>query len=103
MSDVDLRKGLTAVEQTFVATRDPELVWRPLDDELVIVRPADGQIRVLNGVGSFIWQLLDGQRAVCNLAEMVADEYQVSPGEAELDIGAFLGELADDGLVKWTI
>ena len=87
-------------DQTLCPTRNPELVWRPLDEELVVVRPSDGQIRVFNEVGAFIWQSMDGQNTVSGLAELVCAEYQVSLQEAEADVQAFLGELADDGLVS---
>lgn len=88
------------VEQTLFPTRDPELVWRELDEELVIVRPSDGQIKVLNGVGAFVWQSLDGRRAVGDLAELVSAEYEISAQEAKSDIEDFLGQLTEGGLVQ---
>lgn len=79
---------------------NPDLVWRPLEDELVIVRPSDGQIRVLNGVGSFIWQALDGQRTCTDMAQLVCSEYQVSEAHAQADVIEFLSQLAEDHLVQ---
>lgn len=81
--------------------RDPDLVWRSMDDELVIVRPSDGQIRVLNGVGSFVWRSMDGERTISDLTELVCTEYEVSAGSAEVDISAFLAGLLDEGMVHW--
>ncbi len=81
--------------------RDPDLVWRPMDDELVLVRPSDGQIRVLNGVGSFVWQSMDGDRTISDLTGLVCAEYEVSAESAEADIVPFLAGLADDGMVHW--
>ena len=80
---------------------DSELVWRLVDDEMVIVRLSDGQIRVLNDIGSFIWQLMDGRRTVSDLACLVCAEYEVSQQEAEDDIQLFLGPLIQDGIVCW--
>jgi hypothetical protein len=89
-------------EGALYPVRNPELVWRLVDDELVIVRPSDGQIRVLNDVGSFVWRALDGRREVSDLAHLVCDEYQVSLREAVDDIQLFLDPLVEDGMVQWT-
>ena len=83
-----------------ILVHNPDLVWRPLQDELVIVRPADGQIRVLNGVGSFVWQALDGENSCAAIAQLVCAEYEVSVEEAEADVLGFLTELAADDLVR---
>lgn len=80
--------------------RDPDLVWRLLEDELVIVRPSDGQIRVLNGVGAFIWMTLDGERSLDHLRGKICAEYQVSDQVAGKDLIAFIQELADEGFVS---
>ena len=80
----------------------PDLIWRFVDDELVIVRPSDGQIRVLNSVGAFIWQSMDGRRTVSDLASLVCAEYEVSLSEAESDVEDLIDPLAENGLVLWT-
>ena len=74
------------VQSSAIYVRNPGLVWRPLEDELVIVRPSDGQIRVLNGVGSFIWQALDGQRSCADMAQLLCTEYEVSEAHAKADV-----------------
>lgn len=79
----------------------PDLLWRLVDDELVIVRPIDGEIRVLNRVGAFVWRSMDGQRTVADLACLVTEEYQVSLPEACSDIHSFLAPLTESGLVEW--
>lgn len=88
--------------QTRFPARNPELIWRPVDDELVIVRPSDGQIRVLNGVGALIWKSLDGRRTVGDIAGLVCAEYEVSLEQAEDDIRLFLEPLTEDGMVQWS-
>ena len=80
----------------------PDLISRSVDDELVIVRPADGQIRVLNSVGALVWRLMDGQQTVSDLANLVCAEYQVSFLDAKNDIRTFLDPLVMNGLVIWT-
>jgi hypothetical protein len=80
----------------------PELLSRSVDDELVIVRPADGQIRVLNSVGALVWRSMDGKRTISDIANLVCAEYQVSLSDAAGDIQCFLDPLVKDGMVAWT-
>ena len=88
-------------KRMLLPARDSELVWRLVDDEMVIVRLSDGQIRVLNDIGSFVWQLMDGRRTISDLACLVCAEYEVSRQEAEDDIQLFLAPLIQDGIVSW--
>lgn len=46
------------------------LVWREVDDGVVIVSPAGGEVRALNNLGSVIWTLLDGSNTA---KEIIAD------------------------------
>ena len=73
------------------------LVWRQVDDELVIVRPVDGQLVVLNGVGAFIWQAMDGNRTIAELADLVCVAYQVTHEQAVADVRAFVRQLESEG------
>ncbi len=89
------------MERVHLPKQATELIWRTLDDELVIVRPSDGQIRVLNQLGAFIWQAVNGDRSIADLADLVCAEYEVSPEEAQTDVVEFLQQLADEGMILW--
>jgi hypothetical protein len=75
------------------------LIWRIVDDELIVVRPGDGDLLVLNEVGAFIWQSMDGKQTVAELSRLVCDEYEVGPDEAQADVAEFLQELDSQGLL----
>ncbi len=82
-----------------------ELVTRDIGGEIIIVpiRGCVGDLDgayTLNDAGGAIWRSLDGRRSVGALAAAVAEEYDVTPAEAERDVAAFLAELARAGLVK---
>lgn len=82
-----------------------DLVTRDIGGEIIIV-PVRGCVGDLDGaytlsdVGGAIWRRLDGRRTVGALAAAVAEEYDVTPAEAERDVAAFLAALARAGLVK---
>jgi hypothetical protein len=57
-------------------------------------------IFVLNSLGDFIWQRLDGERSLdAVIAEIVA-EFDVAPGQAAADAQEFLGQLLQKGLAE---
>ena len=80
-------------------TINPDLIWRQVDENTVVVTPQDGQMRVLNGVGSTIWQLLaDNQPKEAIIAHLVA-HYTVTAEQASTDLDKFLTELEDRNLL----
>jgi hypothetical protein len=88
-----------------VFTADGDLVTRDIGGEIIIV-PIRGSVGDLDGaytlneVGGAIWKRLDGRRDVAELADAIAEEFDVSRSEAERDVRDFLNELASAGLVR---
>jgi hypothetical protein len=81
-------------------TINPTLIWRQVDENTVVVTPQSGQMRVLNGVGSTIWQLLaDNQSKEAIIAHLVA-HYTVSTAQASADLDNFLAELEERNLLQ---
>lgn len=77
----------------------PELTWRLLDGEAVIVSPTSGEIRVLNHVGSEIWQLLANGSTIEEIKQALVAQYALSPEQAARDVSAFLDDLHNRGLL----
>jgi hypothetical protein len=44
----------------------------------------------LNVTGAFIWNAIDGQKSIAEIARLVADEFEVDPDEAERDTMEFI-------------
>jgi hypothetical protein len=70
-----------------------------MDDGTVIVSPTDGRLSVLNEVGAFIWDLIDGQNSVDFIVSQVVDHFDVSSETARADVDSFLQTLAERDLV----
>ena len=84
--------------------RDPNLVFRKIADECLLVpvrqNVADvGKIYLLNEVGGRIWELLDGQRQVTDIRDIIAAEFEVSVEEAETDVVEFFRQLLVIGAI----
>ena len=72
---------------------------RTLDQELVLVLPARGQVKVLNEVGARLWALVDGSRTVREIIELICQEYHVEASQAETDTCQFIQLLVDRELI----
>lgn len=85
--------------------KSPSIVARQIAGELLLVpiRKTVGDIDsiyALNEVARRIWELLDGKRSVGQIRDIIVDEFETSPEEAEADVLEFLHELEQVGAVR---
>ncbi len=77
------------------------VIARDLGEELVLLDTRDEQYYSLDEVGAFIWQRIDGQRTVAELAAAVAVEYEAPEATIQQDTLEMLEQLASEGLIAW--
>jgi hypothetical protein len=77
----------------------PSVSSYPLDDELVLYTPTDGQAYVLNHTAARIWHLLDGTRTEVALARELADTYGEDYDDVLGDVVELVGHLRAVGLL----
>lgn len=77
---------------------------RKIADESLLV-PTSGELAhlqrifVLDAVGEFVWERLDGVRNLAKVADEVTEEFDVAPADAGADIDEFVQSLLEAGLV----
>lgn len=84
-----------------IAVHAPAVISRRMDDEAILIHPAQGKVRVLNAVGATIWEMIDGQRDLATLAQAVAAKYGIPQSQAEADVSAFCEDLVGRGVLAW--
>jgi Coenzyme PQQ synthesis protein D (PqqD) len=86
-------------------TRSRSVVARVVSGETLIV-PIRGKVGDLasiysfNSTGTLIWKLLASPKTVEQLAESVAQEYEVDSAQAKADVANFVIEMKAVGLVE---
>ena len=80
----------------------PRTAARVFSGEAVIISPAEHMIRMLNPVGSRIWELADGTRTVDAIAAILAAEYEVDPAHARQSTQDFVADLVAKSLLSWS-
>jgi hypothetical protein len=90
----------TDLHQETRPTRRPELIWRQVDEGMVIVSPTAGQVRVLNPLGTIIWERLDGQHTLGQIEQYLAARHpQIAPTQIQTDLHHFIADLQARGLL----
>jgi hypothetical protein len=82
-----------------IVTKAPTTAWRIIEGEAVLLSMETKVLRGLNPVGSRVWELIDGQRDVEEIIDVIVKEFDVRPREADEDVRGFVKELLDRGLV----
>jgi hypothetical protein len=77
---------------------DRRLAWQVVDGQAVIVDLVEGRMLGLNATGSLIWSLLAEQRDA-DLAQAVAQRFDVDLQSAARDVADFIGWLRERKLV----
>jgi hypothetical protein len=78
-----------------------DIVWRLLDDNAVVVSPRAGEVRVLNSVGTAIWQRLVKKEDLPQIEVYLQDHYDVTKERVHSDLLSFLEELTERGILAW--
>ena len=80
-------------------TATPSVSSYPLDDELVLYTPSDGQAYILNRTAARVWRLLDGTRTEITLAREIADTYGEDYEQVLVDVHELVDHLRSVGLL----
>lgn len=83
-----------------VLSRNPGAAFRVYDGQATVVLPDRGEVKVLNEVGSLVWERIDGKRTVEQILEAVLEDYEIGPEEARRDVLDFISALREHGMVS---
>ena len=71
--------------QAYLKRATEGLLSNAIDYETIITKLDDGSSFVLNRLGTLIWNLMDGQRTIAEIALAVCEKYDVTPETALSD------------------
>jgi hypothetical protein len=76
------------------------LAYKTIGEETIILdTKLNQQVHQLNELGSFIWNLCDGEHEVSEIIEIVCLEFEVTNEVASSDVHEFLDELEQKTLL----
>jgi hypothetical protein len=85
--------------------KNPSIVSRAIDEETILVpiRQNVGDLEsiyTLNEVGARIWELIDGNRQLKEIRDVIVAEYKVTKAQATADIIDFVKQLESIGAIS---
>lgn len=83
-----------------VLSRSPDAASRTYDGQATIVLPSRAEVKVLNEVGSLVWESIDGRRTLGEILDAVLAGFDVPRAQAEADVMEFVGALKAQGMVS---
>lgn len=83
-----------------VIVRDPDIAWRSIEGEIMVVNSKSSLIYPLDEVASRIWELLDGVKTCREIAGVIDDEFEGDKEGLKNDTASFIEDLIDAGLAK---
>jgi hypothetical protein len=78
----------------------PNHLYSEIADEAVILNLDSGVYYGLNSVGVDIWQWLQRPQTKEKLLDLILEEYEVTPKQAEPDLQSILEEMLEAGLLE---
>ncbi|HRI56148.1 MAG: PqqD family protein [Anaerolinea sp.] len=76
-----------------------QIIERVVADEALLINLTNGDYYSLDGVGTKIWESIDGKRTVEDLANIVTEEYNADKDQVVADVLRLVGQLTDEGLL----
>ena len=83
-----------------VLSKSPDAASRTYDGQATIVLPSRAEVKVLNEIGSRVWDAIDGRRTLAQILETLIEDYDIPREQAERDMIEFVGELRTQGMVS---
>ena len=79
--------------------RHPHVASRVYDGEALVVTPQNSKKHILTEVGTRVWDLIDGEHTLEQIAVIIAKEYEVTPEDALGDVRDFVVVLEANGML----
>lgn len=71
-----------------------------IEAEISLYDPKNERVTVLNETASDVWRLVDGERNVDEITELIASSYGLAPIDVATDVAAAIERFAEAGLIE---
>ena len=78
-----------------------EVVAKNIAGEIVLLIPTTGKYFGLNAVGTSFWEKMDGKLTISEIAEAIAEEYEVDTDMVKADLHELAEQLAANQLIDF--
>lgn len=94
------------VQLPAIYIRSNDVIARTIDNQLLIIPltagmvDADDSLYTLTPTAQDIWNLLDGERTLLDVVDILSVKYEVSTDTLEEDVLGFITEMVNEKLIR---
>ncbi len=79
---------------------NPEIVMEKEEDGALLFNPENGEVKILNLTGAFVFEHLDGKTSIEEICKKMGEEFEIEDlARVRFDVGELLKELVSNNLV----
>lgn len=82
--------------------RAGDVIWREIEDEIVVLKEDGLSVHVLNKTAARIWEMCSGDFGLNEIAANLCERYDVSSEKASADVRNVTAKMVEIGLLKHT-
>ncbi len=79
--------------------KNPDIIWKEVDGEIVLLNPKTGSCFGLQAVGASFWELADGSRSLDEIIRSLLEEYAVEETTLTDDIRELVAKMTEKKLI----
>lgn len=83
-----------------ILMRNNDILWRLIEDKVVLLDMDEARAIMLNDVGSHIWMALEKQKTQEELVHEVTTAFDIDEDTAKKDTRSFLNEMIRKDLIR---
>jgi len=89
------------MQLSLIPSKNDSIQYKNIELQAVLVMPREGKVKVLNQVGAFIWDKIDGIRSIYELVNAITREFEVDEERATEDVASFLKLLRERNMIHY--
>jgi len=82
-----------------IPKKNPDIIWKNVRGETVLLNPTSGKYYGLNKVGCAFWEKVDGTKAMPEIADLLLEEFTVERKRLLKDLEDLLKTLTENNLI----
>jgi hypothetical protein len=83
-----------------IPKKNPDIIWKNVRGETVLLNPESGKYYGLNKVGCAFWEKADGKKTVSEIATLLLDEFSVEKEILLKDLEDLIKSLTENKLLS---
>lgn len=83
-----------------ILTRNNAILWKLIEDKVVLLDMDEARAITLNDVGSHIWTALENHKTRDEIAQDISSAFDIDEKTAKKDVYSFLDEMIKKDLIR---